>query len=67
MTITKTQIRTARKIASAADEGGTIRPAKMVRLFPGEPTRHTTATIRQAWAWAMPGTDLDELSEAVWS
>lgn len=66
MSPNKTQIRTARKIANAADEGGTIQARDMVRLFPGEPRKHTASTLRQAWAWAMPGADLDALAESVW-
>lgn len=66
MSPNKTQIRTARKIARRADEGGTIQASDMVRLFPGEPRKHTASTLRQAWAWAMPGADLDALAESVW-
>lgn len=34
-----------RKIWAMADEGGTVQAGDMVRLFPGEPTRHTATSL----------------------
>ena len=64
--MTKTQIKTARKLANLADEGGTIQAAKLVRVFPGRPELHTTMTLRAAWSHALPGVDADDISEALW-
>ena len=67
LTITASMLSTARKIARMADQGGTIAPAKARRLFPNRPTLHTHLTVRQAWAVALPGVDLDALTEALWA
>ena len=64
--ITKKNLATARRIARRADEGGIIQAADMVRLFPGRPTMHTTTRLRDAWRLAIPGVDVDALSEALW-
>jgi hypothetical protein len=61
--MTAEDLRTARAIAEAADDGGTIPPLEMVRLFPGRPTLHTWTTIASAWRAAFPGVDTDDLSE----
>lgn len=38
-------------------------------LFPGEPTKHTTSTLRDAWAMAdeLDGLDGDDIAEALWA
>lgn len=50
----------------ASDPGGTIQAADMVRLFPGEPHRHTTCKLPVAMAWAFPGRDVGDILEALW-
>ena len=40
------------KIYRLADDGGIIQAVDMVRLFAGEPTRHTTCNLRTALQWA---------------
>lgn len=56
----------AREIESYAHENGTISPQDMVILFPGEPEKHTTASVREAWAMADLGFDGDVIAEAIW-
>lgn len=48
-----------RAIWRAADEGGTIQAGDMVRLFPGEPTKHTTTSLRNALAYVGAETEHD--------
>ncbi|MDB5926467.1 MAG: hypothetical protein JWN13_5403 [Betaproteobacteria bacterium] len=48
-TASKSQIRA---IYHAADDGGVIQADAMVRLFPGQPTRHTTCELAKALVWA---------------
>ena len=64
--MTKTQIKTARKLANLADEGGVIQGRDLVRVFRGRPELHTTMTLRAAWSHALPGIDADTVSEALW-
>jgi len=40
------------ELGAAADEGGMIQAIDMVRLFPGEPEKHTTTSMRRAAAWS---------------
>lgn len=40
------------QLYAAADEGGVIQAIDMVRLFPGEPKKHTTASIYRAAMWS---------------
>jgi hypothetical protein len=40
------------QLSAAADEGGTIQAIDMVRLFPGEPEKHTTTSTQRAAAWS---------------
>jgi hypothetical protein len=56
----------AREICNAADDGGVLPAAAAVRLFPGQPLRHTDQTIRQAWGDEWPGIDTDALSSLLW-
>ncbi len=56
----------AREIESYSHECGTISPQDMVILFPGEPEKHTTASVREAWAMANLGFDEDVIAEAIW-
>ena len=60
------QIKTARKLANLADQGGTIQGRDLVRVFPGRPELHRAMTLREAWSHALPGVDADDISEALW-
>ena len=39
-------------IFKASDSGGLIQALPMVRLFPGQPEKHTTMRLRDALLWA---------------
>ena len=70
MTITPDQLASARAIADAADQHGTLQAADMLALsnaghIPMDPTLHTTHTIRSAWIAV--GLDPDEASEALYA
>lgn len=52
MTENEKTIARLQEIYDAADEGGTIQANAMVELFPGEPTRHTTASMEQVAMWS---------------
>jgi len=40
------------ELGAAADSGGTIQAIDMVRLFPGEPEKHTTTSMQRAAEWS---------------
>jgi hypothetical protein len=61
----RNQIRTARRLAKLADEGGTIQADRLVVVF-ADPRDHRTMTLREAWAIALPSLSADNIAETLW-
>lgn len=58
----------AEEICDAADRGGVVQADEMLRLYPGEPERHTATLIRVALKEdpELSGLDPDDILEAIW-
>lgn len=66
--MTAEQRERAEEICNAADRGGVVQADEMLRLYPGQPTRHTATLVRVALREdpELSGLDPDAILEAVW-
>lgn len=65
-----TAIDLAARAAQQADGGGILQPRDLVPIFPGQPKRHTNASLRTVCEWLSEDCGgaytVDELIESTW-